>query len=483
MRCCPLFLLLFALPSLAADTSGLEKSFTVTPAAEPRPALSIVLLPPLKEKVHEDASAAYFRTFLDMPKPDSDPQRAQAAAEELDTWLKKTPVDELPKEQVRKRLAEYQKVFKELERAARCTYCDWGTLPRLKEDGIATLLQEAQPAREVATWLALRCKFEIAERRFDDAERSLRSGFLIAQHVGESPTLIQLLVGLAIENMFLERIEEWIATPGSPNLYWALTALPRPLINPRIAFEGEGLVLEALIPDLAKLRAGPLSHEESRRVVEEMLKKLSRLDTAIFRDSPDKPIQESITNLGITGYILWHYPSAKSELIQRGWTKEEVEKLGGAQTVFVNSYERYRELRDSLWKWFYQPYHLALPKFLDLFGHNRSQLSKYKADVFFQILTLPLAASDRVYEAVARSERRVAGLRTVEAIRIYAVANQGNPPTKLADCTVPVPDDPFTGKPFKYMSQKTGFTLSGSPPAENRPMHRNNFTYTITIKP
>ena len=41
-------------------------------------------------------------------------------------------------------------------------------------------------------------------------------------------------------------------------------------------------------------------------------------------------------------------------------------------------------------------------------------------------------------------------LRHVEALRLYADANNGKLPARLTDIPVPLPVDPFTGKPFEY---------------------------------
>ena len=50
-----------------------------------------------------------------------------------------------------------------------------------------------------------------------------------------------------------------------------------------------------------------------------------------------------------------------------------------------------------------------------------------------------------------RLDRRVAALRVVEAIRLYAASHDGKLPEELIQITeVPVPEDPATGKPFEY---------------------------------
>ena len=72
---------------------------------------------------------------------------------------------------------------------------------------------------------------------------------------------------------------------------------------------------------------------------------------------------------------------------------------------------------------------------------------KDKADGLFADL-VPGVIAARI--AQGRLEQRIALLRHVEALRLYAAAHAGRVPEKLADVGVPVPCDPFTGKPFRY---------------------------------
>ena len=52
--------------------------------------------------------------------------------------------------------------------------------------------------------------------------------------------------------MMLAPCDELIAQPGAPNLYWALTTLPRPLVNLRNHLEVEQKLVENLIPELTE---------------------------------------------------------------------------------------------------------------------------------------------------------------------------------------------------------------------------------------
>jgi hypothetical protein len=59
----------------------------------------------------------------------------------------------------------------------------------------------------------------------------------------------------------------------------------------------------------------------------------------------------------------------------------------------------------------------------------------------------------------------LAGLRCVEALRLYAAAHEGKPPAKWSDITaVPLPINPVTGKGFEdYYQMKEGRALLDVP--------------------
>ena len=79
--------------------------------------------------------------------------------------------------------------------------------------------------------MALKARLEIADRKFDEAIHTLQTGYALARHVGQGGTLIHGLVGIAIGQLMSARVQELVQQPGVPNLYWALTALPQPLID------------------------------------------------------------------------------------------------------------------------------------------------------------------------------------------------------------------------------------------------------------
>ena len=90
----------------------------------------------------------------------------------------------------------------------------------------------------------------MADGKFDDAARTLQTGYALARHAGEGPTLMHGLVGIAIASVMNKQLETWVQTPGSPNLYWALTDLPVSFIDLRKCLQGERIWIENIFPQL-----------------------------------------------------------------------------------------------------------------------------------------------------------------------------------------------------------------------------------------
>src|SRR5262249_44669151 len=93
----------------------------------------------------------------------------------------------------------------------------------------------------------------------------------------------------------------------------------------------------------------------------------------------------------------------------------------------------------------------------------------------------------RIYFARARTERKFAALRCLEAIRLYAVRHDGKLPMRLDQIKeVPVPVDPFTGKPFEYEATGDRATLYSAARAAPVPGQKPNpqlaLLYEIPLK-
>jgi hypothetical protein len=104
---------------------------------------------------------------------------------------------------------------------------------------------------------------------------------------------------------------------------------------------------------------------------------------------------------------------------------------------------------------------------------------KRGGDVLFADL-LPHVISDR--RAQGRLEQRIALLRHVEALRLVAADHDGRLPETLAQVAVPLPPDPFSGKPFVYKVEAATAHLCGSPPRGEEQNPCFNARYEVTMR-
>ena len=84
--------------------------------------------------------------------------------------------------------------------------------------------------------------------------------------------------------------------------------------------------------------------------------------------------------------------------------------------------------------------------------------------------------------AQARLEQQIAILRHVEAIRLHAAAHDGKLPANLTDIELPLPTDPFSGKPFAYDLDGATAHVRGSAPKGEEKNPAYNRRYEITIQ-
>jgi hypothetical protein len=94
-----------------------------------------------------------------------------------------------------------------------------------------------------------------------------------------------------------------------------------------------------------------------------------------------------------------------------------------------------------------------------------------------------IPATAKVTVQGVRLDRRIAALRCVEAVRLYAAAHDGKLPAKLDDIKeVPIPLDPFTGKSFEYKAEGDKVTIEGPAPEGEKASQNNFIRYEVTIK-
>jgi hypothetical protein len=339
------------------------------------------------------------------------------------------------------------------------------------------LLPDVQSMRDFANLLAMRARFEIAAGDHDAALRSLQTGLAMARHIADAPTLIQTLVGLACGNIMLGELERWIEKPGAPNLYWALTNLPAPFIDLRKPMQGEKFFLEGMFPGVREAMA----HRKPTILPTDKLHKMLRDLGGMRYENGDQPLPELANALGLALYSAKTYPEAKKTLLGQGWKQKDVEALPVVQAALMTEVLNYDRTFDDVGKWVGLPYWQARPGMAR--ADDRLRQLKSQGGVGHMLAILLVPATQKVVFAGARTDRKIAALRCIEAVRLYAAEHDGKLPAKLADITdVPIPNDPVTGKEFEYRVEDGKVFLSAPAPAGARPDGANSLKYEITIK-
>jgi hypothetical protein len=448
----------FANPCLAGQastTSEMLIRLNLRPAPAPKPALRYQLLPELKEMNPGNPIQSYMKCMMEQKKFFFD-EGATQNREKLLTM----PLKELPAQKLRD---DGRYALSQADRAARLDNPDWQVLLKLRAEGIELLLPEVQQIRAVARALQVRIRAEIAQCRFDDAIRTAKTMFAISRHLGEHPTLIGNLVGIAIASMTISHLDEMLEQPGCPNLYWALTTLPSPLIPLDKGMDGERLIMSWMFRDLDEM--APMSKDQLQKCVADKETLLKLVDRKPSEPSVRKWLDGRFKDAAMVC-------AARHRLVEYGLPEERALKFPAEQVILLDE-KRELETRfddDAKTKSFPFWQAEALTPSINL----------KKPPALFADLLVPVTINAR--RAQARVDQRIALLRHIEALRLHAAEHNSTLPTKLADVCVPLPVDPVTGKPFRY--EVTGGTahLRGTPPSGQEKIPAFNIHYEVSLQ-
>ncbi len=189
---------------------------TLYPARAPEAKDRYELLPKPDRQNDEDALPLYNKAIDALPK-DLD-------HDQMDKW-REVRLDQLPVQEVRSTLHKLKPTLDLLEQAGRCRQCKWSAAKAGVP--VSGLLEY----RKLAYVLGLQARFQMAQGKYEEAVGTVRSGLVMARHLGSGPTLMQGLNGTAYAALMLKHVEELIQAPDAPSLYWALGALPKPFID------------------------------------------------------------------------------------------------------------------------------------------------------------------------------------------------------------------------------------------------------------
>lgn len=438
-------------------------AITLHAVAPVAPDLRYQLLPRFIDTRAGNAALGYASAVAAIPtdRPADEPDALDAAHE--------APLDSLNEAAANAIVDRYAKALGQLRTAARYDHVDWQT--DLRTEGFAALYPQLGPLRNLASVLTVAIRVDLKHRDFAAAHEKLQTGFALAHHLGQSDTLIQNLVATAILGQMTHEVEEWIGTPGSPNLFWPLAYLPRNLTDFSRAVAAEKDAAYFASPEFRQMRAGVTSND-SWRIFANSLQTFSHGGDRAQGGGLEPWKQQALAS----GYALILYPVAKQYLIDRGTPAAEVEKMPVAAVLGKYFPQSFDEAVDETFKCLNLPPAQALPALAA--AETRFSRSGGLDTNLLARLVLP-SMSHAAYTH-ANSDRVLDMLQTVEALRAHA-ATHGALPAQLTDMELPLPPDPFTDKPFTYTLKDHVGTLSSTPAAPSSSlMSVENLQYSLT---
>lgn len=433
-------------PGASAGENNQPLRLVIHPAPAPYPALKYRFQPDLVDRIPGNAAVEYGKVTAEQGQIFHNTELWK----DILRWLE-APLADLREEQVYGK-TNFEKIFDDLDRASACDYCDW-QLPFRRQPFYSILLSELQQTRSFARLLGVRARAEIAEGRFEDAVARFRAGYRLAQHVDEGQTLIHSLVSAAIAQILSAQVRQFVQQPGAPNLYWALAALPRPLVDARNGIDSERDALVLTFPELKEVEKANWPAERWQEVLDGLAAVL--VEYRVIEGEPDvrQLLSQRMPKL---------LPTARQYLLEHGYASDKVDAMPDPQIAILYSAKLYNELRDEILKWYYVPYWQA-HKPLEQVTGRIERLGREEQEI------LPLASGTlpamlRARNSLVRADREIALLTTIEALRMYGAAHEGRLPKELSELTdSPAPRDPVTGEPFEYSLQGDTATIQGPP--------------------
>jgi hypothetical protein len=436
-------------------TSAPSRELTVSPKAIERPLTKYRLFP--AEYELRDGNAAPILDRLPWERTKYFADVVPKFGEYLD----------VPLESPKLRDHEIFAFFPQLKRAAYRKTADW-QYPIGEEPVADIALSDVQGARYVVgNGLSVWIRQRLAEGQLDRAREGILVGLAVARHYGRTPFVITQLVCCVIDSNLLARVEELISQPDSPNLYWALAQLPRPLVDMRPSIELEQRFLPMTVPGLDDLGQIKTKEEWTGRALA-VLRYLREPGQQNPEPGKTAAAFEQVVKI------------ARAELPE--WTEggaKRVAEMSDGEAALRWLIDVYDDLMGEMAAAMSLEPPVALPRLAAL--HTR--FKDYQAAVGAPKGNLAVGGVT-TYIAPYKLERQIDALRTVEAIRHYAAGHDSRLPESLDKISdLPIPNDLFTGKPFHYEVKDGAAILWGDtiplPDLDREPLAIH---YTIRIR-
>ncbi len=352
-------------------------------------------------------------------------------------------------EQLAAAIVLLQHVFNELHELAISEDFEWDH--RIRDlrgpEVYMYLLPDVQEVRAMMRLLRLKITYHLRQKDFDEAILTMSDGMRLAEFVGQGETIIQKLVGISGAAIMRECILDAIATPGCPNLYWALASVPRPIVDMNESLLWEVGNIHRVLPMLAEAETANWTEDEAAKKWAQLVADIGQL---VERDSSPQ------VSLAIAGATLADV--AKERLLSAGTYNDRLANMPAMQILLLDAAVELRMIGDNVSKGNLLPVAISKPllerenaKFQEWVQSNRtSSVGAVIAGILFPAMLQAKQAETRMLMNHNR-------LMTLEAIRMHAAEHDGELPQSLDELSpVPAMPDPTSGKAFEYSIESTG---------------------------
>jgi len=415
----------------------------VSPAAEPVPALKYRFRPASWEKTPTSAMLHYMRANTNLL------DRGQRSWQQYETeaWLMKNHPNGPSPEQLAGAIDSLESVFEQIHELALAEDFSWDH--RLRDlQGPAVyqyLLPDVQQVRRLARFLILRVRHKLNQNDLNGAIQSAGDGIRLAEFVNNGEFAIQQLVAIAIASITSDEIIlEVIQHPDSPNLYWALAAIPRPIVRVTESMHWEFHAIHQVLPMLREAETEEWTEQQAQSAWSKMIENLKA--TGALTDSAFVDSAISLTARGVT-----QGKPARNRLRSMGFSDERLAQMPDLQCVLADASLEITRMTDDMMKGLLLPN--AISSGLRLQAEQRYQNWRRATPPSVGALVgRPLTPVTRqVKEAERRAHMRFNRLMTLEAMRMHAAEHNGQLPKTLDELSpVPAMPDPYTGEHFDY---------------------------------
>jgi len=426
-----------------AEQEKAPTTINVQPAAEPSPALKYRFYP-AKWDLNPGSALLHFSRAQLMLAQRSEEQRNRWQSGE---WMDGEGEGQIPTvSELEADISSLEPIFQELHQLAMSE--DFKADHRVRDlrgpDVYMYLLPDIQESRALARILAMKIRFQLLQQDFVGAISSVSDGLRLAEFIGQGETLIQKLVGIAVQSVMRDRITDMIATHGCPNLYWALVTIPRPMVNISESVNWELNNIARVLPVLAEAESAEWTDAQAALKWSSVMKDLRALSSGSFGND-DASLALAIGSVTFA-------EEARKRLEAAGFPRAKLQKLPAMQLVLIDARRELNRVGDDLGKAHLLPAHLGAAIVKQQDDRFQQWLQKNRmASMAAVIGGLLYPAVVQAKAAETRTQMAYNRLMTLEALRMHAEAHAGKVPDSLEQLSpVPAMSDPYIGQPFEY---------------------------------